>query len=144
MKLVHDWIVDNVRYDTAGSNNTSNIYGCLVNKTVICEGYARTFKYLMDELDIPCVLVSGIAVDDDGKSERHAWNYVYIKNNWYAIDTTWDDPIIIGNGKVDDSIRYKYFLRGSDTMQKDHTTVGQITKNGFEFRYPELSKDDIN
>ena len=143
MKYVHNWIIDNVKYDTVGSKNTSNIYGCLVNKSVICEGYARTFKYLMDELDIPCVLVSGIAVDDDGKSERHAWNYVYIKNNWYAIDTTWDDPIIIGNGRIDDTIRYKYFLRGSDTMNKDHTTVGQITKNGFDFKYPELSKEDI-
>ena len=143
MKYVHDWIVDNVKYDAAINNNTSNIYGCLVNKAVICEGYARTFKYLMDELDIPCVLVSGIAVDDDGKSERHAWNYVYIKNNWYAIDTTWDDPIIIGNGKVDKDIKYKYFLRGSDTMDKDHTTIGQITKNGMEFEYPKLYKDDI-
>ncbi len=144
MKYVHDWLIDNVKYDTANNYNTSNIYGCLVNKSVICEGYARTFKYLMDELNIPCVLISGIAVDDNGKSERHAWNYVYIKNAWYAIDTTWDDPIIIGNGKVDDNIRYKYFLRGSDTMNKDHTTVGQITKNGYDFKYPELSKEDIN
>ena len=143
MKYIHDWIVENVKYDTVNSKNTSNIYGCLVNRTVICEGYARTFKYLMDELDIPCVLVSGIAVDDDGKSERHAWNYVYIKNNWYAIDTTWDDPIIIGNGRVDESIKYKYFLRGRETMEKDHTTVGQITKNGYEFKYPELSIEDI-
>ncbi len=143
MKYIHNWIIDNVKYDTANNKNNSNIYGCLVNKNVICEGYARTFKYLMDELDIPCLLVSGIAVDDNGKSERHAWNYVYIKNAWYAIDTTWDDPIIIGSGKVDDSIKYKYFLRGSDTMNKDHTTVGQITKNGYEFKYPDLSKEDI-
>lgn len=143
MKYIHNWIIDNVKYDTKNNKNTSNIYGCLVDKTAICEGYARTFKYLMDELDIPCVLVSGVAVDDDGKSERHAWNYVYIKNNWYAIDTTWDDPIIIGNGKANDSIKYKYFLRGSDTMEKDHTTIGQITKNGYEFKYPELSKEDI-
>lgn len=143
MKYVHDWIIDNVKYDTTNGSNTSNIYGCLVNKNVVCEGYARTFKYLMDELNIPCVLVSGKATDENGKSERHAWNYVYIKNNWYAIDTTWDDPIIIGNGIVDDSIKYKYFLRGSNTMNQDHTTMGQITKDGVEFEYPVLSEDDI-
>lgn len=143
MKYVHDWIVDNVKYDASINSNNSNIYGCLVNKAVICEGYARTFKYLMDELDIPCVLISGVAVDDNGKSERHAWNYVYIKNNWYAIDTTWDDPIIIGNGKVDKEIKYKYFLRGSNTMNKDHTANGQITKNGKEFEYPVLCNEDI-
>lgn len=143
MKYVHDWIIDNVKYNTTDSNNISNIYGCLVNKSVVCEGYARAFKYLLDELDIPCVLVSGIAVDDDGNSERHAWNYVYINDNWYAVDTTWDDPIIIGNGRVDESIKYKYFLKGSDSMNKDHSTIGQITKNGFEFEYPDLSKGDM-
>ncbi|MBR2786502.1 MAG: hypothetical protein IKD76_03295 [Clostridia bacterium] len=143
IKYIHNWIVDNVKYDATASDNISNIYGCLVNRKVVCEGYARAFKYLLDELDIPVVLVSGIAVGDDGKSERHAWNYVYINNNWYAIDTTWDDPIIIGNGRVDEKIKYKYFLKGSQTMSTDHTTIGQITKNGFEFEYPELSMEDI-
>lgn len=143
IKYVHDWLVENVKYDTSKRKNTSNIYGCLVNKSVVCEGYARAFKYLLDELNIPCVLVSGNAVDEYGNSERHAWNYVYIKNNWYAIDTTWDDPIIIGSGRVDESIKYKYFLRGKNTMSKDHTTIGQITKDGFIFSYPELSSNDI-
>ena len=143
IKYVHDWIVNNVKYDTVNSDNISNIYGCLVKRSVVCEGYARTFKYLLDELNVPCVLVSGVAIDDDGNSERHAWNYVYINNSWYAIDTTWDDPIIIGNGRIDDSIKYKYFLKGSVTMNKDHTTIGQITKNGLEFKYPGLNVDDI-
>lgn len=143
MKYIHDWIVDNVKYDSLEHEHTSNIYGCLVNKSVVCEGYARAFKYLLDELDIPCVMVSGTAVDEDGKSERHAWNYVYIKNAWYAVDTTWDDPIIIGNGKIDDTIKYKYFLRGSKTIGADHFTIGQITKDGFDFEYPELSEEDI-
>lgn len=143
MKYVHDWLVDNVQYDTANSKNTSDIYGCLVNKKVVCEGYARAFKYLMDELNIPCILISGKAVDENGKVERHAWNYVYIKNNWYAIDVTWDDPIIIGKGKVDSGIKYKYFLKGSDSIGKNHTPIGEITKNGMKFKYPELSKEDI-
>lgn len=143
MKFVHDWIIDNVKYDTTNSANTSDIYGCLVNRKVVCEGYARTFKYLMDELNIPCILISGTAVDENGKTERHAWNYVYIKNAWYAIDTTWDDPIIIGRGTVDSSIQYKYFLKGKDTMSKNHTPIGEITKNGMKFKYPELSKGDI-
>lgn len=143
MLYIHDWIVDNTKYDTLNSSNTSNIYGCLVNNSAICEGYARAYKYLLDELNIPCILVSGTAVDENGNTERHAWNYVYIKNNWYAVDTTWDDPIIIGNGNVTDSIKYKYFLKGKNTMNKDHTTIGQITKNGFEFSYPELAEDDL-
>ena len=143
IKYVHDWLINNVKYDTSKGENTANIYGCLVKKSAICEGYSRGFKYLLDELEIPCVLVSGTAVDEDGKSERHAWNYVYIKNNWYAIDITWDDPIIIGNGKVDESVKYKYFLKGGKTIKKDHFETNQITKGGYSFKYPELSEEDI-
>lgn len=140
---IHDWIIENTDYDTSNGPNTSNIYGCLVNNDAICEGYARAFKYLLDELNIPCILISGIAVDENGNSERHAWNYVYIQNNWYAVDTTWDDPIIIGNGEVTESIKYKYFLKGKNTMDNDHTTIGQVTKDGFEFSYPELGSEDL-
>lgn len=140
---IHDWIVDNVKYETSNSKNISNIYGCLVNGKVVCEGYARTFKYLMDELDIPCVLVSGTAVDENGKTERHAWNYVYLKNNWYAIDVTWDDPIIIGNGKINEKIKYKYFLKGSSFFNSNHTPIGEVTKNGIKFDFPILSKEDL-
>ena len=143
MLYIHDYIVDNTTYETQKIANTANIYGCIVNKQAICEGYARTFKYYMDKLDIPCILISGEVVNEKGKSEGHAWNYVYINNNWYAIDTTWDDPIIIGNGKITDKVKYKYFLKGTETMNKDHTTVGQVTENGMKFKYPELAKDDL-
>ena len=143
MLYIHNCIVDNTKYETSKAANTANIYGGIVNKRAICEGYARTFKYYMDKLNIPCILISGEAVDENGNKERHAWNYVYINNNWYAIDTTWDDPIIIGNGKLTDKIKYRYFLKGSETMNKDHTTIGQITENGKIFEYPELAKDDL-
>lgn len=140
---VHDWIIENTKYDTSNSANTSNIYGCLVNKSAICEGYARAYKYLLDELNIPCILVSGTAIDENGNTERHAWNYVYIQNNWYAVDTTWDDPIIVGNGEITDKIKYKYFLKGHKTMEQDHIVNGQVTKDGFKFEYPELANDDL-
>lgn len=139
---VHDYIVNNTKYETAKTENTSNIYGTLINEAAICEGYARTFKYLLDELEIPCVLVSGIGVDENGKTERHAWNYVYLNNSWYAVDTTWDDPIIIGTGIITDNIKYKYFLKGKNSISTDHTTIGNITKDGFEFEYPVLNKED--
>jgi len=140
---VHDWIVDNLKYDTKGTSNNSNIYGALVHKTSICEGYARLFKYLLDELSIPCVLVSGESMDSNGKIERHAWNYVYINNSWYAVDTTWDDPILLGNGKITKSIKYKYFLKGRNFMDEDHTEGGTVTKNGMRFKFPELNYKDL-
>ena len=26
-------------------------------------------------------------------SSDHIWNFVYLDNNWYHLDLTWDDPV---------------------------------------------------
>lgn len=139
----HNWIVDNLEYNMQESSDNANIYGALKNKTVVCEGYARLFKSLMDKMNIPCVLVSGEGVDiDTGARENHAWNYVYLHGEWYAIDTTWDDPVIIGDGKVNQDIKYKYFLLGSNNFFETHIEDGKLADNGMKFVYPILSKED--
>ena len=51
IKMVHDYLIDNIEYDTSVSKqNIYNIYGAMVNGVCVCEGYARSFKYIMDEL----------------------------------------------------------------------------------------------
>jgi hypothetical protein len=51
IKMVHDYLVENIEYDTTISKeNIYNIYGAMVNHEAVCEGYARSFKYLMDAL----------------------------------------------------------------------------------------------
>ena len=116
----------------------------MIEKKAVCEGYAKTFKYLLDELNIPCVIICGSVTDDDGNVERHAWNAVYLEGKWYAIDTTWDDPIIIGNGKLTNNLKYRYFLNGSTQIKKNHEQNGRLSDdvNEIEFKYPELSVDD--
>lgn len=137
---VHDYLVDSLEYDISLQKpNIYNIYGSFINKTVVCEGYAKSFKYLLDGLKIPCIIVSGNATDSDGKSESHAWNYVRLEQNWYGTDTTWDDPIIEGGGKLTKQMRYKYFLKGSGAFAKSHTPDGNISGAGMIFEYPTLS-----
>lgn len=139
----HNWIVDNVEYNLEDSVNNSNIYGALHDKKVVCEGYARLFKSLMDKLEIPCILVSGVGVDSKtGQRENHAWNYVYLKGNWYAMDVTWDDPIIIGGGTISSDVKYKYFLKGSKEFNTTHISEGKLVENGMEFVYPVISVND--
>ena len=138
---VHNWIVDNVSYNTQDSYNNANLYGALHDKKVVCEGYARLFKSLMDKMDIPCVFVSGVGTSD-GNSEDHAWNYVFLKGQWYAIDVTWDDPIIIGSGTVSKNIKYRYFLKGSNAFYINHKEDGKLVDNGMRFQYPEISEED--
>ena len=111
IKMVHDYLVDTISYDSSLSKqNIYNVYGALVNRECVCEGYARAFKYLLNELGIPCVLVIGTATNSQGETENHAWNCVQLQENWYAVDSTWDDPVIIGGGTATDDSKYKYLL----------------------------------
>lgn len=143
IKMVHDYLVDNLNYDsTLTRPNIYNIYGALVDKICVCEGYAKSFKYILDAMDIPCTLVIGKGVNSEGKTENHAWNYVELNGVWYAVDTTWDDPIILGGGILNKEVKYRYFLKGANTMNKDHMPSGQFTQNGKVFTYPELGSSD--
>ena len=143
IKMVHDYLVDTIEYDSSATkNNIYNIYGALITNECVCEGYAKSFKYLMDALNIPCTLVIGKGKNSLGEIENHAWNYVQIEDTWYAVDCTWDDPVIIGFGSIDKSRKYKYFLIGENEMKKDHMPSGQFTKSGKEFEYPTLSTEN--
>lgn len=138
--MVHDYLVENIEYDTSlQEKNIYNIYGALINGKCVCEGYARAFKYLLDGLGIESTMVIGKGINSSGQSENHAWNYVKLENNWYAVDCTWDDPVIIGGGYIGNSSKYRYFLKGKEDMEKDHTTLGNFTQGGKKFEYPTLN-----
>lgn len=143
IKLVHDYLVDSIEYDQYEiQENSHNIYGAIVNKQCVCEGYAKAFKYLLDSLNIPCVIVIGEATDNENNTESHAWNYVELNNIWYAVDCTWDDPIIEGYGFLTNSSKYKYFLKGEREFTGTHMPNGQFTENGKIFTYPTLSTNN--
>ena len=145
IKMVHDYLVDTISYDSSLSKqNIYNVYGALVNRECVCEGYARAFKYLLNELGIPCVLVIGTATNSQGETENHAWNYVQLNGNWYAVDSTWDDPVIIGGGTATDDSKYKYFLVGEEVINQDHSPSGQFTEGGKTFSYPNLSRESYS
>lgn len=136
---VHDYLVANLEYDsTVSKDNIYNIYGALINQCTVCEGYARAFKSIMDDLNIPCLIACGTGQNSSGATESHAWNYVELDGKWYAIDVTWDDPIIIGNGRVSSDVNYRYYLKGSRDFFANHIEDGAIVGDA-SFRYPTLS-----
>ena len=60
-------------------------YSALVNGQSVCAGYARAFQYIMQQLGIPTYYCTGYS------GENHAWNIVKLYNDYYNVDTTWDD-----------------------------------------------------
>lgn len=138
IQYIHNWIVDNLQYDTTYEEpNNLNIYGALIERKVVCEGYAKLFKYLLDKEQIPCILVTGNALNSVGDYESHMWNYVKINDTWYAFDVTWDDPILTNGGELPDENRYQYFCQG-DNINTNHFLVPSLSDEGKEFEYPEL------
>lgn len=141
---IHNYLIDNIVYDEAVTESaiSHTLYGALINKVAVCDGYAKAFKYILDNSGISCVEVCGIAQNSAGESESHAWNYVLLNGRWYAVDVTWDDPIIVGgNGRLTNELRYNYFLKGSDTFLATHQEDGYIVTNG-EFKYPIISTEE--
>lgn len=144
IKKVHDWLISVVSYDDTNEINKYNIYGAIHDKKAVCEGYARVFKYILEKLGVSCVLVAGSAQNSTGNTEVHAWNYVNINEKWYAIDITWDDPIISENQELTDEQKYKYYLKGSEEFLQNHTEDGVFSQNGKEFTYPTLSVENYS
>lgn len=117
----------------------------------VCEGYAKAFKVLCDRLDIPCTLVEG-----DARSSKteiagpHMWNYVQVDGGWYAVDVTWNDPLVSGtNGILSGHENEDWFLLGSDslvdtnfTFLDSHPVTNTVTTGGMDFSNgPVLEQD---
>ena len=150
---VHDWLTHNNAYNQEanaaqtpagyGSSTPWEAISALTGDTSmqpVCEGYARAFKLICDELKIPCVLVSGL-----GNVGAHMWNYVQMEDgNWYAVDVTWDDPTGGETGNVSGHETDTYFLVGSTKLDVDHTAQSNNFLQGgnYEFTYPTLSVND--
>ena len=143
IKLIHNYLIDSIQYEgTLTQSHIYDIYGALINRTCVCEGYAKAFQYLMNEIGVENTIVIGTATNSKNETENHAWNYVNLDGKWYAVDVTWDDPVIRGGGKLTNKARYEYFLKGSETMNKNHIPSGKFTQEGRYFEYPELSIED--
>lgn len=143
IKLIHNYLIDSIEYEeTLTQDHIYDIYGALINKMCVCEGYAKAFQYLMNEIGVENTIVIGTGTNSKNETENHAWNYVKLNEKWYAVDVTWDDPVITGGGKLTNKARYEYFLKGSNTMNKNHIPSGKFTQAGQIFTYPELSIED--
>ncbi len=164
IKYVHNKIINTTTYRLDSSNKyvvnekactpgyegfVRTAYGVFVKHESLCEGYSRAMKYVLDKLNIPCVLVYGTYVWTSSDMEQHMWNYVQVDGKWYAIDATFDDPRTSSKLSLDyvqdpslpkgvDTYENEQFLLvGQDLMSK-HREDGVISQANFKFEYPEI------
>lgn len=84
---LHDRLAKRIAYSKSDSYSASDLYGGLVQGRALCQGYAKTFQFLMQQIDISTIYLFGQTVS----SELHAWNAVLLENSWYYVDLTYAD-----------------------------------------------------
>ena len=124
-KYIHDYLTANIAYNYAALNNSASasshvweIYGALVEKSAVCEGYAKSFVYLCHRVGINATIVMG----KDHTGGDHMWNAVEIDKSWYLVDLTWDD-----NDAKELPTIYQYFNVTSLEMGKDHYVDSKLS-----------------
>lgn len=115
VRTIYRKLIKQVDYNLEAENN-QNIISVFLGKQTVCQGYASALQYLLDQLDIPCVIVTGMA-----KGGPHAWNLVQLDGDWYYVDVTW------GNSKYHDDeendikyVEYDYLNITTKEMLQDH------------------------
>ncbi|MDE7278636.1 MAG: hypothetical protein K2N26_02790 [Oscillospiraceae bacterium] len=116
LKFFHDYLVLNCDSDTE-DEYADTIYGALVRKKALCEGYTKAFSYLCNLVGIENVIVTGETY------VRHMWNMVKLNGNWYHVDVTWDKPDDKLHEEYPDVILYQYFMVTDSVIKNNHTIV---------------------
>ena len=142
IRALNNWLTKKNGYSTADSFTSAHrdpmaaLNGKSGADGPVCEGYAKAFKVLCDQLGIPCVLIAGDTENSVGQKEAHMWNAVKMEDGkWYAVDVTWNDPKVRGKETwaVSGHESEEYLLVGQDKMTS-HTSVNYTdTKQTISF-----------
>lgn len=122
-KAVHDYIVENIRYDY--DLKKFSAYNAIINNNVVCNGFAAiTYKMLRD-LGVDTRCITGYST-----GQYHAWNIVKINSYYYNLDNTWDS-CDYEYGYSSDS----WFLKNNSDFS-DHKRDEEFTTTSFNSSYP--------
>ena len=136
---IHDFILENVRYDKLQKSYSHEIIGPLTQGVGVCEGIAKTVKALCDALGLECIVALSHDNPDRGVKYRHAWNTVKVEGKWYHLDATFDNSLQRGVK------RYDYFCLDDKHLFRDHERLVLplppcTDGDGFYYRRISLTK----
>lgn len=109
---IYNYITKTIKYDYVSLRDGSYVkidYSALYtleNSTAVCEGYANLLAAMSRAYGIKTKVIFG-----KGRVEAHAWNEVYIHDEWRLVDATWDA------GRKNSL----YLFMSEEDFSKDHT-----------------------
>ena len=103
VKVLHDWVATNIRYDLEGLlredlEAVRDAAGALSTGRAVCSGFAGVQALLLETAGFEARTLHGYArgsgfsplMDEPVPSSSHAWTAVEIQGAWYLMDTTWN------------------------------------------------------
>jgi len=126
VKVIHDYIINNTKYDENRSDKniidykSDTAYGVLIEGFGLCGGYTDAMMLFLEKFGIESYKIA---------SEHHVWNYVNLDNKWYNLDLTWDDPVS-SNGS--DILKHDFFLISSEELLKLDSKEHIYDKNVYQ------------
>ena len=140
IRQIHDKLIDLVNYNDPVANSISffstgqdlahTAYGALVEDSdgnanyCVCDGYSLAFEYLLQQCGIGAAVICGMAGSTPEDWGGHAWNVVKMDDEWYEVDSTWDDSGSIVDDLMEGTLEYDYLteaLNDPDYREKiDH------------------------
>lgn len=109
-----------------------NLSTALLGDKIVCLGYARVFKTLIEKLGIECDVVYLKHTD---KNQGHARNRIFVKDDKYGVngiyyfDPTWDNK----KNETDTNFLYSYKHFAMTKKKMDKIDNGHIVEEGFPY-----------
>ena len=151
VKRIHDWITDNLAYNTDGfkglGERTSrrDLHAFLVKKKTTCGGFARLFKTMALMADVEAVYIAAwvksYALKKSGRAGDHVWCAVKISGKWHIIDVSSDSRISFHHGKF--SSKKPYDDKGLFTKPEIKLLRGIPKKEKYQFIKSPITYDEF-
>jgi len=146
-KILHDWICDNIAFDTEmyfyGEITAQDYVSVLKKKKAVGSGYTELYNQMCILAGLESIGINGYSKvfgysGEPGKDTNHAWNAVYLGNKWYLVDVTWDAGIIEGKTFIKQYSTAWLFIE-SDAFLYSHLPE----EDAYQYYAPVLTADDF-
>lgn len=114
-RVIGEYLMNHLVYATRETDLSHTMQGALVEGIAVCDGYAKSYMYLLNSIGIPTKFVTGTATSEN-QAIPHAWNLVKLQDGYYHVDLTWADS---EGGQI--GHLYPYFNETDDYMKLTHT-----------------------
>ncbi len=149
-KRIHDWITDNIAYDTdlllgLSDEGSRKVHELIPLRRTTCGGFGGTFAEMARLAGLEVQTVTGNSrtcwIKKAGRDCRHVWNAVRIGGKWYVIDSTADGRMSFKFGKFSAKRRYSdknLFLHPAAKL-----LVNFPLKDDQQFVDPRLTREEF-